>query len=155
VELNRPEMLALIRQARQGTDQPRELAALETLVTRNYGFELFRAVEAAKIELSSAEVGEVVLQREGIDLRKAVPRDSWEATLRPQVLAARDVVVRTLEAAGVEPGAVDHVVTTGGSSLIPAFRRMLAETLPNATLSEIDTFRSVAAGLALWGGRKG
>jgi len=45
-------------------------------------------------------------------------------------------------------------VTTGGSSLIPAFRSMLRETLANAGLREADTFTSVAAGLALWGARQ-
>jgi hypothetical chaperone protein len=151
VELNRPELLELIRRARRGTDQPAELAAFETLVTRNYGFELFRAVEAAKIELSGAAAAAVALNLEGISLRKEVARSDWEAILSPQVRAARDVVLGTLIAARREPGQVRYVVTTGGSSLIPAFRRMLQETLPSAVLHETDTFTSVAAGLALWG----
>ena len=151
VELNRPELLELIRRARRGTDQPAELAAFETLVTRNYGFELFRAVEAAKIDLSSAAIAAVALDLNGLSLHKEVLRSDWEAILSPQVRAARDVVLGTLIGAGREPGEVGYVVTTGGSSLIPAFRRMLHETLPNAALRETDTFTSVAAGLALWG----
>jgi hypothetical chaperone protein len=151
VELNRPELLELIRRARRGTDQPAELAAFETLVTRNYGFELFRAVEGAKIELSSAASAAVALNLDGISLHKGVARSDWEAVLSPQVRAAKDVVLSTVEAAGRDAEQVDYVVTTGGSSLIPAFRRMLHETLPNASLRETDTFTSVAAGLALWG----
>ncbi len=151
IELNRPELLELIRRAKRGMDQPRELAALETLVTRNYGFELFRSVEAAKIALSSADQGVVALQKEDIDVRKVVSRGDWEAAIRPQVIAARAVVLATLAAAERDPGEVKHVVTTGGSSLIPAFREMLLASLPNAALSQADTFTSVAAGLALWG----
>jgi hypothetical chaperone protein len=155
VELNRPELLDLIRRARRGTDQPERLAALETLVTRNYGFELFRAVEAAKIELSTATAADVVLRREGIDLCQRVERGDWDATLSPQVRAAREVVLKTLEDAACDPADVAFAVTTGGSSLIPAFRRMLQECLPRASLRETDTFTSVAAGLALWGARRG
>jgi len=154
VELNRPELLELVRRARRGTDQPAELAALETLVTRNYGFELFRAVEAAKIELSAESEATVSLQRDDISLAKTVRRGDWEATIRPQVLAARKVVLATVTEAGLEPGDIGQLVTTGGSSLIPAFRSMLRETLANAGLREADTFTSVAAGLALWGARQ-
>ena len=46
---------------------------------------------------------------------------------------------------------VELVITTGGSSLIPAFRRALQEALPRAQLTATGTFTSVAAGLALAG----
>ena len=101
--------------------------------------------------LSSEDEAVVLLRDEGIDVRHTVERRQWEATVTPQVRAARDVVLDTLAAAACDPDEVDFVVTTGGSSLIPAFRRMLAETMPRATLRETDTFTSVAAGLALWG----
>jgi hypothetical chaperone protein len=153
IELNRPELLDLIRRARRGTDQPERLAAFETLVTRNYGFELFRAIEAAKLRLSAEDEAEVSLDLDGIEVRHRVERHDWEATISPQVREARNVVLRTLADAQVDPEGVDFVVTTGGSSLIPAFRRMLTETMPNATLRAADTFTSVAAGLALWGAR--
>jgi hypothetical chaperone protein len=151
VELNRPDLLELIRRARRGTDQPDQLAALEALVTRNYGFALFRAVEAAKIQLSDSPAGTVELALEGLKVRREVGRSDWEAVISPQVRSARDVVMSTLAAADRDPEEARYIVTTGGSSLIPAFRRMLRETMPNAALREADTFTSVAAGLALRG----
>jgi hypothetical chaperone protein len=151
IELNRPDLLDLIRRARRGADQPERLMAFETLVTRNYGFELFRAVEAAKVKLSADDEADVILRHEGIDVRHTVERPQWEATLTPQVRAARDVVLQTLQSARCDPEEVDFIVTTGGSSLIPAFRHMLSETLPRAALRATDTFTSVAAGLAIWG----
>jgi hypothetical chaperone protein len=151
VELNRPDLLELIRRARRGTDQPEQLAAFETLVTRNYGFALFRAVEAAKIRLSEATSGAVELDLEGLKVRREVERADWEAVISPQVRSAREVVLGTLAASGRDAEEVRYIVTTGGSSLIPAFRRMLCEALPKAALREADTFTSVAAGLALRG----
>ncbi len=151
VELNRPDELQLIREARRRSDSPRELAALETLVTRNYGLELFRAIEKAKIELSTAESADVRLEREKIHLAQEISRPEFEAAIGAQVHAARVCVLGAVERAGCEPEEIDVVITTGGSSLIPAFRSLLRDTLPRATLTEAETFTSVAAGLALAG----
>ncbi len=151
VELNRPELLAIIRRARRETDMPDALAALETLVTRNYGLDIFRAIEAAKIALSTDEETVVRSSHWEIDLRQPLTREQFQAAIGAHLRAARDCVLAAVERAGCEPGAIDIVVTTGGSSLIPAFRQMLIEALPRASLAEADTFTSVAAGLALAG----
>jgi hypothetical chaperone protein len=54
-----------------------------------------------------------------------------------------------LRQADLTPEQIDLVVTTGGSSQIPAFQRMLREFLPAADLQPADAYTSVAAGLAL------
>lgn len=154
IELNRPRLLDLIRTARRSSDRPAELAALETLVTRNYGLELFRAIEGAKIRLSDADAATVSLARQDIVVRQHLSRREFEATIAAQVGAARKTVLAAVAQAGMEPEGIDYAVTTGGSALIPAFRRMLAQTLPRATLTATDSFTSVAAGLALVAGRR-
>ena len=58
-------------------------------------------------------------------------------------------MLETVERAGCSVDEINAVVTTGGSSLIPAFRRVLEAALPRASVSETDTFTSVAAGLAM------
>ena len=168
VELNRPDLLELIRDAARRTDRPRELANLETLVTRNYGLALFRAIEEAKIALSSEEATEIRLawargrvspSRAGeepgegsLDALEPLTREAFEAAISMQLRAARDCALAAVERAGCAPEEIALVITTGGSSLIPAFRRMLQDALPRASLAESDTFTSVAAGLALAGG---
>jgi hypothetical chaperone protein len=152
LELNRPDLLGLIRRARRESDRPAELQALETLVTRNYGFELFRSIEAAKIRLTSEDSAAVELRRPDIAIRRDVTRSEFEAAIGTLVHEARGCVLTTVAAAGLEPGGIDYVVTTGGSSLIPAFRRALRSILTSAVLTETDTFTSVASGLALAAG---
>jgi hypothetical chaperone protein len=153
VELNRPEWLELIRDARRRTDRPDALAALEALVTRNHGLELFREIEAAKIALSDADEATVRLRRPPIDLAQEVTRGEFEAAIALQLRAARACVLEAVEAAGCAPEEIALVITTGGSSLIPAFRRVLEEALPRASLTATGAFTSVAAGLALAGAR--
>jgi len=152
LELNRPDLLSLIRRARRESDRPAELQALETVVTRNYGFELFRSIEAAKMRLTDAERTAVELLRPDIAIRREVTRGEFESAIGVLVREARECVLATNEAGGLEPGDIAYIVTTGGSSLIPAFRRMLQSVLTNARLTESDTFTSVASGLALAAG---
>ena len=149
VELSRPRPFELIRRARLDTDEPAQLAALEALVAKNYGLALFQAVEQAKIALSNDDTAIVRLSTDAFLIEHTVGRPTFEAVVRRQVELAQECVREALRAASLEPGQVDLVLTTGGSSAIPVFRRMLAETLPNAELQETSAFTSVAAGLAL------
>jgi hypothetical chaperone protein len=151
VELNRPDLLGLVREAARTSDRPHELEALEALVTRNYGLALFRAIEEAKIKLSQEDAAVVELRRDSVALAQSVTRAEFDAAISPQVRAARTCVQETVERAGHHPREIAHVITTGGSSLIPAFRAMLQDALPSASIAETGTFTSVAAGLALAG----
>lgn len=153
IGLNRPDLLDLIRRARRDSDQPDALRSFETLVTRNYGFELFRAIEAAKIGLSENDEAAVSLDREHLRIHQPLDRADFETVISPQVAQAHACVLEALEAADRDPARIDLVVTTGGSSLIPAFVEMLHETLPRARLHQSDTFTSVAAGLAVHAAR--
>jgi molecular chaperone DnaK (HSP70) len=58
-----------------------------------------------------------------------------------------DVLVR----AQVSSADIAEVVTTGGSSAIPAFRALLARRFPGAHVRDAAAFTSVAAGLAMPG----
>jgi hypothetical chaperone protein len=151
VDLNRPDLLEIIRDARRKTDQPRELGNLEGLVTRNLGLATFHAIESAKIALSTEERVDLRVSRYPLDITEPVSRSEFEAAISVQLRDARDVVLRALADASCEPDDISVVITTGGSSLIPAFRRMLEEALPRAQLAATGTFTSVAAGLALAG----
>jgi hypothetical chaperone protein len=151
LELSKPRPFELIRRARLDTDMPEQLAALEALVARNYGLTLFQAVEQAKIELSGSEQARVSMVTPAFTLEHDLSRHAFEAVVRLQVEEAKGCVLEAVRMAGLEPEAIDLTLTTGGSSAIPVFRRMLSESLPRAELQETQVFTSVAAGLALPG----
>jgi len=54
----------------------------------------------------------------------------------------------TLSRAGIDGSQIELVIRTGGSSLIPAVKRILEERFPDKVV-EHDPFTSVAAGLAI------
>ena len=60
---------------------------------------------------------------------------------------------RALVASGLEPGAIDAVVKTGGSSNIPLFTAMLARVFGAEKVKASNAFSSVVAGLAIKAGR--
>jgi hypothetical chaperone protein len=151
LELNTPRNMELIRRLKYEFDRPEQLAALETLVAKNYGVALFQAVEGAKVRLSDHLETEVRLINADLRLQHALTRVAFEETVGPQLRAARECVEGAVSAAGLAPEEIDQVLTTGGSSRIPAFRRMLSDVLPRAKLQESDLFTSVASGLAVSG----
>jgi hypothetical chaperone protein len=151
LELNTPQHLELIRRLKHEFDRPAQLAALETLVEKNYGVAFFQAVEGAKVRLSEHSETEVRLVNDDLHLQHPLTRAALETTIGPQVRAARGCVELAVSAAGLGPDEIDVVLTTGGSSRIPAFRRMLSDALPRARLQESDVFTSVASGLAVSG----
>jgi hypothetical chaperone protein len=151
VELNRPDLLTLIRDAQRKSDRATDLQNLETLVTRNYGLALFRAIEEAKIALSTDDLSEVRLERDRLRVVQEITRAEFEAAISVQLRDARSCTLAALEEAGCDPEQIGLVITTGGSSLIPAFRSMLQAALPRAQLAATGTFTSVAAGLAIAG----
>ena len=151
VQLNKPETFDVIHRAIAEGDQPHQLRALLTLISRNYGLELFRAVEGTKRRLSDRDAAVLDFQREGIAIREEIARPDFERAIRREFLEVERCVTETAERAGIAEGAVDAVVTTGGSSRIPLFREMLRRRFPSAELTERSAFTSVATGLALAG----
>jgi hypothetical chaperone protein len=150
-ELNKPAYRDLIDRARFECNQPERIARLDALASKNYGRAFFQAVESAKVELSERAEAQVSLDLPQLSLSEQLSRADFEAAVSPQVRAAQACAEEALVAAGLSPDEIGLVVTTGGSSLIPVFRRMLAETFPAARLEATDAFTSVAAGLALHG----
>jgi len=62
------------------------------------------------------------------------------------------VLLDTLSASGLEPGQIDAVVKTGGSSSIPLFTALLAKIFGAEKVKQSNAFSSVVAGLAIKAG---
>ncbi len=148
-EQSTPNNRHRLQQAVKSGVAPVQLRALESLIFNDLAFSFYRVVEEAKIALSSQGAAVIRLQEPGIDLWELYTRTQFEQDIRAHRESIRQVVVDTLQAAGREPEQIDAVVTTGGSSSIPAFREMLAEIFGAQKLVASDAFSSVTAGLGL------
>ncbi|ATB32449.1 Hsp70 family protein [Melittangium boletus] len=128
------------------SDKPAEAEALYDLVMDNLGYRLFRAIEAAKVRLSSEDETVLEFDEARIHLRERITRASFEAASEPLLQELRQVTEGLLErCAGA--GEVDAVFLTGGSSQIPAVRRLYVERFGEHRVRTRDAFTSVAEGL--------
>ena len=119
---------------------------LRDLIQQNYGYRVFQAIRVLKAELSTAE--EAVLDIPEIDVEFRVTRSAFESLISDLLEEFEQAVDDTLARVGLPPDEIDIVLRTGGSSLIPAVRRVLDRRFPGRVV-EHDPFTGVASGLAI------
>lgn len=148
-KLNTEEKINLLKAMEASSDQPEAIRALRCLIQRNLGYPLARTVEAAKRRLSTEERTRIRLSAEAIELDEELERVEFahiiEHTLE-KMLASIEEAERLAQVTSKD---IDYVLTTGGTSLVPAIQHMLHERYGSDRLLPRDTFTSVATGLAI------
>ena len=119
---------------------------LYTLITQNLAYETFAALREGKRRLS--ESASVSIDLPEMDLSLDLDRARFEALIAPELAQFETTVDQALARAELPPEAIDVVITTGGSSLIPAVQARLQARFGDRLVSH-DPFASVASGLAL------
>jgi hypothetical chaperone protein len=132
--------------------EPEKIAALITLVDEDLGFQLHQAVQRLKYELSSVEEAEFRFVDGSMELRKRVTRADFESWIAEDLAAIEGCVDGLLEQAGVSRAEVDRVFLTGGTSFVPAVRRIFERRFGADRVTSGNEFTSVARGLALRAG---
>lgn len=128
---------------------PVRLKALQALIYNDLAFTFYNRVEAAKIALSEAGAAVISLDDKEIALWELYTRWQFEADILEYVARVEQVLLETLAAAGLEPGQVDAIVKTGGSSNIPLFSALLERIFGAEKVKQSNAFSSVVAGLAI------
>ncbi|MBL8951999.1 MAG: Hsp70 family protein [Myxococcaceae bacterium] len=128
------------------SDDVPAIAALHDLVMYNLGYRLFRAIEQAKIALSSNPTAVVRFDDERVHIEEKITRaelDSFCAPLLAQLEACTDQLLAPLP----KPLTIDSVFLTGGSSQIPAVQQLFSKKFGAERIRTADAFTSVAEGL--------
>jgi hypothetical chaperone protein len=131
-----------------------EAEIVHALLYEGHAYDFYKAIEAAKIALSSAEATALLFSPLGLEV--TVRRSAFESMIRPELDLVRKAIAGALKEANVTAGDVDRVLLTGGSAYIPAFRADLADTFGSDRLEQRDAFTAVVHGLGvraqqLWG----
>ena len=147
--LNRPEILRFLAEVERTTAQAEQIRALSSIIKNNYGLMMFEQVERGKIELSSAETTDIHLVGQNLDIVEPLRRPEFEHLIGGEVEAISRCVDEALVAAQMPRQKIDAVVRTGGSSLIPAFKRLLERKFGQSKVRPVDEFTSVTAGLGI------
>lgn len=137
-----PDLHSLLE--RLGGHASRVVAAI---LYGGYAYGFYKAIEAAKIELSGQEATELSSEVPGAELRTNVSRAQFETSIGPELQELAAVSRRALDMAGLQPADVDVAAVTGGSSQVPVFQRMLSSLCPRAELRREAAFTTVVRGL--------
>ena len=141
--------IELLKQIRFQALAPEKLDALIELVDQDLGYRLHQAIEAVKCSLSAQTSSQFHFKEAAIDIEKSVARGDFEQWIGAEVSAIAACVDRLLANCNIAAHEIDAVFMTGGSSFVPAIRRIFESKFPKAPIRAGQEFTSVAEGLAL------
>jgi hypothetical chaperone protein len=143
------EVTEILRSARLRALEPEKIKALSALIEEDLGYQLHRAVQKVKFELSNVEQAEFHFRDGTMDLNIPVTRAEFEGWIATELRSIERSINSLLETSGVGPRDVDRVFLTGGTSFVPAVREIFIRRFGAERIRSGNEFTSVAHGLAL------
>lgn len=129
--------------------EPEKIKALIHLIKEDLGFRLHRAVQAVKCDLSYNPVATFKFSDGVVEIETSLERAVFEGWITEELEQIQTCVDSLLIGAGVRREKLDAVFLTGGSSFVPAVRRIFERRFGGSKLRAGNEFTSVAHGLAL------
>jgi hypothetical chaperone protein len=148
-ELGTPINKNILEKAIHAGIAPVQLKALEGLIYNDLAFTFYNRVEAGKIALSGDGATIISLEDKDIALWELYTRYQFETDIYNYLIDIEKVLFDTIAKSGLDPGQIDAVVKTGGSSNIPMFTEMLERIFGKQKVKVSNAFTSVVAGLAI------
>ncbi len=140
--------MRMLRDIQRHADHPGRIEDLLTVIEYNLGYHLYRAVEGVKVALSQAEETIFAFDYDPVHIERRITRAEFEGWIAPDLAEIEDCVETLLQTTHIPATRIDRVFLTGGSSLVPAVRRIFAQRFGEERLSSGGEFVSVASGLA-------
>lgn len=144
-----PRTLRDIAEVARTAEHPDRLRHLLRLIEDETGYALYRAVSGVKAALSEAEEAPLEFRHADFALSVPIRRTEFEGWIAPELLRIGTAVDAALADAAMRPEEVDRVFLTGGTSLVPAVRRIFEDRFGPERVVAGGAFVSVAEGLAL------
>ena len=139
----------ILKSARARAQEPEKIEALINLIEEGLGYQLHQAVQRLKIELSHQETAEFRFRDGSMDIVAAVNRKEFEGWIADELRSIERCVDRLLAESNILARDVDRVFLTGGTSFVPAVRRIFEIHFGASRVRTGNEFTSVARGLAL------
>ena len=143
------DVLEMLRGVHAQSLEPEKIAALMHFIKEDLGFHLHRAVQKVKSDLSNAPQATFQFSDGFVDLAATVERPTFEEWISEELGQIARCVDSLLTSSGVLPKEVEMVFLTGGSSFVPAVRKIFETRFGKKRIRGGNEFTSVARGLAL------
>lgn len=129
--------------------EPQKIKALIHLIKEDLGFRLHRAVQAAKCSLSHQPAAVFKFEDGAVEIEATLERTVFEGWIAEELEQIENCVDALLQNSGARCEQVDAVFLTGGSSFVPAVRRIFETRFGAGKIRSGNEFTSVAHGLAI------
>jgi hypothetical chaperone protein len=149
--LKTPEHIGELERLQRASLSPDKIAKFIAVIRNDWGFNIYRAISDTKVKLSAAPRADFVLGLGDIAIEQEISRTDFESWIADDIGRIELTVDRLLETEGVRVDDIDSVFLTGGSSFIPAVRRVFEARFGAHRLADGENFQSVAFGLAMIG----
>jgi hypothetical chaperone protein len=146
-----PRTLRDIADVARNAAEPERLHQLIQLIEDEVGYDMYRAISGVKAALSKAPTARLQFRHADFVVDEEIARTDFEAWIAPELRQIGTAVDEALADASLSAAQVDRVFLTGGSSLVPAVRRLFETRFGKARVVAGGEFVSVAEGLALIG----
>ncbi|WP_449221885.1 Hsp70 family protein [Tistrella mobilis] len=149
--MRNPKTMDALERLRRAALEPEAVGRMITVIENELGYPLYDAVGRVKRALSTDTEADFTFSAPGLDINARVTRAEFEDWIAEDVARIAATVDTALAKAGVEAAAIDRVFLTGGSSLIPAIRRLFEDRFGRDRIATGNELTSIAHGLALIG----
>jgi hypothetical chaperone protein len=139
----------ILKAARANALEPEKIEALINLIDEDLGYQLHQAVQRLKIELSHNETALFQFRDGSMNIQSVVAREEFESWISGDLASIEDCVDGLLATTRIAPSQINRVFLTGGTSFVPAVRRIFESRFTPARVRTGNEFTSVARGLAL------
>jgi hypothetical chaperone protein len=139
----------ILKSARARAQEPKKIEALINLVEEDLGYQLHQAVQRVKMDLSHDESSEFRFRDGSMDIVATVSRAEFEGWIADQLQSIERCVDALLVDSNVAAREVDRVFLTGGTSFVPAVRRIFESRFTASRVRTGNEFTSVARGLGV------
>jgi hypothetical chaperone protein len=143
------DVLEMLKGVHAQSLEPEKIGALIHFIKEDLGFHLHRSVQKVKSDLSTAPAATFHFSDGLVELEATVERVSFEEWISEELGQIAECVDSLLATSDVLPKDVDMVFLTGGSSFVPAVRRIFETRFGKKRIRGGNEFTSVARGLAL------
>jgi hypothetical chaperone protein len=139
----------ILKSARARAQEPEKIEALINLIEEDLGYQLHQAVQRLKVDLSNHETAKFRFRDGSMDLVATVERAEFEGWIAEDLQSIERCVDALLATSNISTREVDRVFLTGGTSFVPAVRRIFESRFTSSRVRTGNEFTSVARGLAL------
>jgi hypothetical chaperone protein len=138
-----------LERLRRSALEPEAIGRMISMIEHELGFPLYDAVTRLKLALTRQDRATFHFSGAGVKIEAVVTRPEFESWIEPDIARMAEAVDDALADAQVDAADIERVFLTGGTSLVPAVRRVFTSRFSEERITSGGELTSIAYGLAL------